>query len=187
MRDRSGFTLVEVMVAMVLLVMVGTLAHQTLGAVTDGVQRAENAALENDRLGNRYAWMVGVVGSVVVGSSPNRGFAGVNGETGGVESDYLDFFSRGRFSRGVTLVQIGRRGAELVAVVTPIEGSRPDTLVVADSIVAFGADYLLDYGADSRWVSEWVSPVSAPVALRLRYLFQSGQADTLLLHMGIRG
>ena len=29
-------------------------------------------------------------------------------------------------------------------------------------------DYLLEPGAESRWVREWVSPVSAPVAVRMR-------------------
>jgi len=48
-------------------------------------------------------------------------------------------------------------------------------------------DYLLDYGAGARWVDEWVSPVSAPVAARLRLLHTGGRADTLLLHIGSRG
>ena len=37
-----------------------------------------------------------------------------------------------------------------------------------DSVADLALDYLLEPGAESRWVREWVSPVSAPVAVRIR-------------------
>ena len=37
-----------------------------------------------------------------------------------------------------------------------------------DSVAELALDYLLEPGAESRWVREWVSPVSAPLAVRMR-------------------
>ena len=55
-------------------------------------------------------------------------------------------------------------------------------------------DYLLEPGAESRWVREWVSPVSAPVAVRMRITkaengkWETGNAvDTLLFLIKERG
>jgi hypothetical protein len=52
-------------------------------------------------------------------------------------------------------------------------------------------DYLLEPGADTKWVREWVSPVSAPVAIRVRIAgcgrgYAAG-VDTLLFLVKERG
>jgi hypothetical protein len=60
--------------------------------------------------------------------------------------------------------------------------------------VAF--DYLLEPGENTKWVREWISPVSAPLAVRVRvtHLSDNGQrttahavTDTLLLLIKERG
>jgi hypothetical protein len=62
---------------------------------------------------------------------------------------------------------------------------RADMLTPAEA-VAF--DYLASYGSASAWVQEWHSPVSAPVAVRLRLRRDSAAAvDTLLFIVGPRG
>jgi hypothetical protein len=48
-------------------------------------------------------------------------------------------------------------------------------------------EYLLEYGAQARWVQEWHSPASAPLAVRLRLQADSGAVDTLMLVIGPRG
>ena len=50
--------------------------------------------------------------------------------------------------------------------------------------VAF--DYLLEPGAHAAWVREWISPVSAPVAVRVR-IARGAAVDTLLFIVGPRG
>jgi len=47
-------------------------------------------------------------------------------------------------------------------------------------------DYLLEPGASTTWVREWISSVSAPLAVRLRIGYAE-HADTLLLFVGPRG
>ena len=63
-----------------------------------------------------------------------------------------------------------------------------------DSVTDLEFDYLLEPGAESRWVKEWVSPVTAPVAIRLRVTTgrESGDGgrvvtDTLLFLIKERG
>jgi hypothetical protein len=51
--------------------------------------------------------------------------------------------------------------------------------------VAF--DYLLEPGLNSQWASVWESPVSAPLAIRVRITQLDRIADTLLLIVGPRG
>src|SRR5438105_2612900 len=43
-----------------------------------------------------------------------------------------------------------------------------ERIALADSIASLDFDYLLEPGAESRWVRVWVSPVSAPLAVRMR-------------------
>ena len=48
---------------------------------------------------------------------------------------------------------------------------------MSDSVTDAGFDYLLEPGVESRWVREWVSPVSAPVAIRVRVTRGLGMGD----------
>ena len=58
-----------------------------------------------------------------------------------------------------------------------------DTLLTADAVTF---DYLLSYGSQASWVQAWHSPVSAPLAVRLR-VRQGEAADTLFFLIGPRG
>ena len=61
-----------------------------------------------------------------------------------------------------------------------------DTLVLADDAHTVAFDYVLEPGADAQWAREWISPVSAPLAIRVR-LTGATQVDTLLLLVKERG
>ncbi len=87
-------------------------------------------------------------------------------------------------------VALERAGKRLVAIVTPDR-----SIALVDSVSDVQLDYLLEPGAESRWVREWVSAVSAPVAVRAR-LVRMGRAqedegrvvvDTLLFLIKARG
>jgi hypothetical protein len=67
-----------------------------------------------------------------------------------------------------------------------LHGRYAEPLRVADSVSAVAFDYLLQLGADERFVREWYSDASAPAALRLR-LTRGAATDTLLLFVGWRG
>jgi hypothetical protein len=87
----------------------------------------------------------------------------------------------GTFAR--SRIALGARGRALV-----LDGLPDGALTLADSVDHVGMDYLLGLGASSGWVRGWSSPVSAPLAVRLRIDYAPPRgADTLLLIIGPRG
>jgi hypothetical protein len=66
-----------------------------------------------------------------------------------------------------------------------------ETLRLADDVTSVTFDYLLEPGANSKWVREWISPVSAPLAVRVRIAGcgkrDAGCVDTLLFLVKERG
>ena len=66
-----------------------------------------------------------------------------------------------------------------------------DSFVLIAQVTALEFDYLLEPGADSRWVRTWESPVSAPIAVRMRISRRAGDGrratDTLLFLVKSRG
>ncbi len=173
----AGFTLVELLVALTISALVVLVAHQLFTAVADRGKALVVARTNLDRSANARRWLKAAFLSLDVGTEGASGFEG--------RPDRMTFSSwlltpDGWFERRqVTLRLAGQR---LVASVTP------GTLVpLMDSIADVQIDYLLDPGADSRWVREWVSPVSAPLAVRLRVERAGNAADTLLFLIKERG
>jgi hypothetical protein len=83
------------------------------------------------------------------------------------------------------VLTVSRAGDQLVA-----EGAA-GTVVLREGVTDVAFDYLLEPGADTKWVREWVSPVSAPLAVRLRIAGcgsgEAGCVDTLLFLIRERG
>jgi prepilin-type N-terminal cleavage/methylation domain-containing protein len=191
-RAGAGFTLIEVLVAVTLTGLVVLIAHAVLAEVSDAAARGQAVVQELDRAGNRRAWLLRTFANVTVGSAPVRGFEGRDGEQDGREADRVSFYSRFRVDAGDGARQVRlwlAHGALLAEVRLPADlpDTAPDTLVLAAGLRGFGADFLMEYGAQAPWVREWVSPVSAPIAVRLRLMNAAGRVDTLLLHVGARG
>jgi hypothetical protein len=183
--------LIELLVALTLTGLIVLLAHAVLAEVSDTAARARTVTHDLDRTGNRRAWLRRAFANVTVGSAPMRGFDGRDGTDGPAarEADRITFFTRIP-DDGERRVRVWLAGDALLAEVGWPPGPRdatPDTLVVAEGLRGFGADFLIEYGAEAPWVREWVSPVSAPIAVRLRLEGADGRADTLLLHVGTRG
>ena len=66
-----------------------------------------------------------------------------------------------------------------------------DRLRLAEGVSNVAFDYLLEPGADTKWVMEWISPVSAPLAVRVRVAGcgkrDAGCVDTLVFLIRERG
>ena len=171
-----GFTLVELLVALTIGALVVLVAHQLFAAVSDRGKALVVARAGLDRSANARRWLKGAFLSLDAGTEGANGFEG--------RPDRMAFSSwlltpDGWFERRqVTLSLAGER---LVASVSP-----GTSIPLMDSIADVQIDYLLEPGADSRWVREWVSPVSAPLAIRLR-IERAGTADTLLFLIKERG
>jgi hypothetical protein len=91
--------------------------------------------------------------------------------------------SDGWFERRDVLLSLQDRR---FVVTGPLDGS----VVLAESVTNLDLDYLVEPGAQTRWIGEWVSPVSAPLAVRIRVTReQSGAAvtDTTIYLIRARG
>jgi len=159
------------------------LAHQIFAAVMDRGHALVQARMILDREINARRWLEAVFLSLDVGDSAG-GFEG--------RSDRVRFASwlrtpDGWFERRA--IVLGRDRDRMIASVTP-----GDPIALLDHVTNLQLDYLLEPGAESRWLREWVSPVSTPVAVRLRVTRarEMGQGeravvDTLLFLIQERG
>ena len=188
-RGTMGFTLIEVLLALTLGSLVVLFAHRLFTGVADGTRRLAEARQALDRETNARRWLAEAFGSLVVGEA-GAAFAG--------RADRVDFGSWQLTGEGWLVrrrIGIGRRGARLVADV-----GAGDSVVLADSVKEVRFDYLLDPGEmpsaqdlddlpgeRATFVRDWMSPVSAPLAVRMRIARAAGMVDTLLLIVGPRG
>jgi prepilin-type N-terminal cleavage/methylation domain-containing protein len=172
-RCRTGFTLVEMIVAIALTGIVAGGAHHVVAGLIDGAERARRHRAEIDAETNGRVWLSSAVRSLDV---QHGGFDGV--------ADSMRF---------AAWLPTPSGWMERRQVVVALES---DTLWLRTSdravplrggIQAVGIDYLLEPGLDAVFVKNWSSPVSAPLAVRMRLAMATGQADTLLLIVGDRG
>jgi len=171
---RDGFTLIEVMVAIAIAGVVIVTAHRIFTGVADGAKAVAVARPSLDRNANARRWLKATFLSL---EPPFEGRA-----------DRATFTSwqlvpGGWFEPQST--QLSQHGSRFLGV------TEAEALPLADSVSDVAFDYLLDPGADTKWVREWISPVSAPLAVRLRIAGcgkrAAGCVDTLLFLVKERG
>jgi hypothetical protein len=171
--------LIEVMIALTLSALVVLLAHRVFTGVVDGAGRVREARLALDREANARRFLQEAFGSLDVGSEGAGGFAG--------RADRVEFTSWQRVPQG----WFERRRLVLDAEDDAFVARAGDIITLRDSIGRVEFDYLLEPGANAAWVREWISPVSAPVAVRIRIAGcgkrDAGCVDTLLVLIGPRG
>lgn len=174
MNRRCGFTLVEVMVAVAVASLVIFAAYRVFTGVADGAKAVATARATLDGSVNARRWLKASFLSLeppFEGRMNRATFTSWQLAVGG-------WFE----PRVVTLSQEGNRFSAR---------SGPQTLQLADSVALVTFDYLLEPGADTKWVREWISPVSAPLAVRLRITGcgrrDAGCVDTLLFLVKERG
>jgi prepilin-type N-terminal cleavage/methylation domain-containing protein len=175
----AGFTLIEVLVALVLTGTVALLAHQLFAAAVDASRRLEAARRRLDREGNTRDFLRDALLALEVGADSAGAFEG--------EPRRLQFSAWLPTSDGWDerrTVALALEGGRWTAALGDEPGTR---LVLADSVRSVGLDYLLEPGADAHWVMDWHSPVSAPLAVRVRLTHAGGACDTMLYLVKARG
>ena len=167
---RSGFTLIEVLVALTIGAIVVLMVHDAFAGTTDLTVRLDGErTTQGERMGMR-AFLTRAFGSLEIGTQQTHGFEGL--------PDRVAFSSALDGAQPTSLV-IRAGNGRLVA-----EGTSPIQL---DGVAVLTCEYLLSFGSESRWVQEWHSPASAPLATRMRLQHADGSVDTLLFIIGPRG
>jgi prepilin-type N-terminal cleavage/methylation domain-containing protein len=172
---RSGFTLIEMVVAIALTGIVAAGAHQVLTGLIEADDQVRHHRRVLDAEANGRVWLATAVRSLDL---QHGGFEG--------GADSMRFVSWLPTSAGWLerqWVQVDVAGDTLRL--------RSDSLAVPIRVGVRGAafDYLLEPGLRSVFVTNWSSPVSAPMAIRVRVDLAgtSRRVDTLLLIVGDRG
>jgi prepilin-type N-terminal cleavage/methylation domain-containing protein len=176
-RHDGGFTLLEIMVALAIGGIVVLSAERLFAGAADGGRALERAREGLDREGNGRRWLQLTFLSLELGDSGSTGFGG--------DTDRMHFTAWEPVAGGwlePREVELGVSGGQFVALVSPGE-----PVVLAESCQSVAFDYLLEPGADSRWVRQWVSPASAPLAVRIRLKRAPAVEDSLLLLIKGRG
>lgn len=164
----KGFTLLETLVALAVGGLLVLLAHQTFSAAVTFQMADRSIETAHQELMVARQRLASVLGSV---DAAGTGFQG--------SPTSMAF---------ATLSEAGPRRAQVLLrdrwlmLVTAQDTTR---LVRAAGMVS---DYLQEHGAAAPWVAEWHSPVSAPIAVRLRIERPDRTGvDTLLFVIGGRG
>jgi hypothetical protein len=149
------------------------LAYRTMAGIADSAAQLAAARTELDQAMNARRWLIEAFGSLQVGSG--NGFSG--------HTDRVEFAASQWAPQGwleLRDIVLSREGDSLMARVAN------SSFTLGRGIRSFDCDYVLEPGASTKWVREWISPVSAPLAVRLRIGYRE-HADTLLLLVGPRG
>lgn len=175
MRRERGFTLIEVIVALTVAALVVLLAERLFAGVGDAGRAVVAARTALDREANARRWLTSVFLSVEVGgtSGPFEGTSDRVTFSSWLETD-AGWFER----RRVTLARVGTR---FMAIVAPT-----DSITLADSVDGVVFEYLMESGEHSLWMRDWISGVSAPLAVRLR-VARDRMVDTLPCAIKERG
>jgi prepilin-type N-terminal cleavage/methylation domain-containing protein len=180
-RSAGGFTLIEILLTLVIAGTAALMAHALFSAAVDGSADLRAARASLDRAANTRRFLAATFLSLETGSGGAGGFSGQR--------------ERMRFAAWIETADgwFERRDVALALdagrLVASIESA--PALLVADGVARVEFDYLLLPGADAGWVGEWISPVSAPLAVRIRLTRRSppGQTvtDTTLYVIRARG
>jgi hypothetical protein len=165
-----------VLVALTLGAMLVLAAHGAFGGASDAAAALARAQAAHDAEFAGRAALARLVANLDPASPGSTGFDG--------GPDGMRFSARVRSHDGhlsLRAVRLSVTGDTLRAT------SQDGPLAALPHVRAVACDYLLEGGADARWVTGWHSPVSAPLAVRIRLIRADGAADTLLLPIGPRG
>jgi len=173
---RAGFSLLEVMVALVITSLIALSAAGLVGGiVSQGAGRRTDRAAWNERWAFQ-ALLDEAFRGLEVGTDSLSSFHGTPAE--------VRFTSNTPSARGWTELRRLRLSATGDAILLFDEQGRRDTLLTG---VSAGFAYLLEAGERSEWLGGWSSPAGAPLAVRLIVRPGHGPSDTMLFRIGRRG
>lgn len=166
---RSGFTMIELLVALAVGGLALTAGSALAGVAIDTVERQHSVIGRHTETVHGYLWLREAFANATAGQPGDAPFQG---------SAHTSRFSSSLPSaRGwlePTVVSLVLEDSNVVL----LRRGRPEIVVRGASSLAI--DYLGAFGADSPWFTGWQSPSTAPLAVRLRIGRTQG-TDTLVI------
>ncbi|HEX5180130.1 MAG TPA: prepilin-type N-terminal cleavage/methylation domain-containing protein [Gemmatimonadaceae bacterium] len=175
----NGFTLMEVVVALLIGSIVLVAAHAMLSALSDRERALAAAAVVADGRANGKETLRALVGNIEVGTPGTGSVAGDNRQVH--FSSWCDVPYGWQERCEVALSFDSAAGHE--ALVANI-GARPVVLVRGFEHGSF--QYLQSAAGGGRWLEQWGAGVTAPLAIGAVLRYHEG-TDTLILRIGPRG
>jgi prepilin-type N-terminal cleavage/methylation domain-containing protein len=175
-RDRTGFTMIEVIVALTLSAIVLVSARAMLGALDGNASRIRQAAATADKAANIEETFRRLIGLTEVGPQVQAPFAG---DSRSVTFGTWCEVPSGWLERCETLIRFEKRRGVLQLVIRSSVGS---SFVLRDSLRYGELRYLTSADNGGIWLSTWGPGVTSPLAIGVIL-----DADTLMIPIGDRG
>lgn len=177
---RSGFTLIEVMVALMVGAIVLLGAHHVLAILTDQSRALRGRAAQSDRDANGERLLRSLVGQMELGSPGTVPFSG--------SPDTMRFSSWCETPAGwlercaVTLSFAADSDRQTLR--AQLNAHRPIDLVRGFRRGTFR--YLESAAAGGQWLQQWGTGITAPLGIGIVLLRDDG-VDTMIVRIGPRG
>jgi prepilin-type N-terminal cleavage/methylation domain-containing protein len=175
-RGSAGFTLVEVMVALLVAAVVLMGARALLRQLADDGGRIARAAAEGDRAAAADALLRAVAGRLDVSPVADRRFTG---EPQGAHFHSWCEVPDGWLERCAASVGVIDLAGEAVLALTLSTG---ETVPLRRGFSSAALLYLSDAGGGGQWVRSWGTAITAPVAIGVVV-----DGDTSIVRIGERG
>ncbi len=177
---RSGFTLIEVLVALIVGAIVLLGAHQVLAILADQSQSLASQAAEADRDANGERLLRGLVGQLELGSPGTIPFSGspdsvrfsswCETPSGWLERCQVSFWFVADGDHEVLRAQLGGR----------------PPLVLIRGFTRGTFRYLQSAAAGGQWFQQWGTGITAPLGIGV-VLLRGDEVDTMIVRIGARG
>jgi prepilin-type N-terminal cleavage/methylation domain-containing protein len=174
---RTGFTLLEVLIALMIGAIVLAAARGLLVQIADGADATARAARADDLSANTDQEMRALFAQVELGDSPDRQF---NGDERSVTFSSWCAMPAGWMERCRVSVLLAPSGPEAIDLVAHL--STGDTLMVPMNARSGTFIYLSDPHQERRWFRSWERGSVAPWAVGV-----VAGGDTTILRIGERG
>jgi len=175
---RTGFTVVELMVALAIGSLAMLIAAGTVGGVVDSLSLLDDRVRTHVERTNSFRWLREMLASVEVDASEDLLF---EGSPHSIRFHSWIWTPDGWKERSPVFLSLDED--RLVARVGVEEW------ILRHAVSALDCEYLAQYGERGVWRPEWNAAVTPPAAVRLRvrYLDPNTPPDILVLVMGERG
>jgi prepilin-type N-terminal cleavage/methylation domain-containing protein len=176
---RAGFTLVELLVALVVGGVAILGARAVLAALGDQAERVSEAAASSDRTANGERTLRALVGNLEIGTTPDVSFGGDERQVQFTTSCPTASGWQERCAvRLVALSPDSLTGKAIVAGILPTG----EILPLLTGVTGPRFRYLRDAGNGGTWFRTWGNGITAPIAVGI-----VTERDTLILRIGERG